>query len=681
VRLRCRPLRLAPALLAIAATACGGRPPSTSTTAAAERERAGILLVTLDTTRADAVAPESTEVETPALAALAARGRRFAQAYTTAPMTLPAHLSMLTGLYPAEHGVHENARYLAAGQPLLAERLHELGYTTAAFVSGFPLDRQFGLGRGFDHYDDDLGGGLERAADRTTARALAWVDAAPAGPLFLWVHFYDAHEPYTPPEPFRSRYPGSPYLGEIAFVDVQLGRLVEAFERRTAGAARLLVTADHGESLGEHGERFHGNLIYQGAMRVPLVAVGPGIAPGVEAAPVSTRRVFDTILAWAGEEAPRSLLAGGLGPVLGEAMKPYLEYGWQPQVMGVVGRLKLIRSGTLEVYDVVADPRESHDLAGERPVERDLQRAVRDYPLPAAEGADTPLSDANRRRLASLGYVASGSRPSLRPDAPNPKDMAEVLDRLDVGSGLFVQGEYARAVPVLESVLRDDPGNFMAALRLAVAHSVLGHRRQALALFATARSLDPASLDLQHYLALHHVRYEEWGQARRLLETVLAAEPERLPAIEALSRVEEAEGHPDEAARLLVRVVAARGNPPRESLLRLGRLHMASGRTEEAIASFERARGLAPEAFPAGLELGVLYLAARRYEDARAALDRIPPTHSDYPMVLFKRAQVSVLLGEPDRAERVRDARAHADAVTRPLLERERLFAGLGGAD
>jgi choline-sulfatase len=708
-----RPIRALAVAAAISAAlaACSPRssdPGAESSPAAGSTgERPAILLVTLDTTRADALQPESTAVETPALAALAARGLRFSQAYSTAPMTLPAHASMLTGLYPAAHGIHENDRRLAAEHPVLAGRLQEAGYATAAFVSGFPLDRQFGLARGFDHYDDELDAAKnERRADATTDRALAHLATADAGrPLFLWVHYYDPHEPYAPPEPFRSRYADRPYLGEIAFMDRELGRLVQGFEARFRDRGfKILVAGDHGEGLGEHGEALHGNLLYQGVMRVPLIVAGTGISPGVREEPVSTRRVFDTVLGWAGGEANAGLLGEARETVLGEAMRPHLQYGWQPQVMAIGskdlgkktgdgdattsggaassgGPLKVIRSGQTEVYDVRADPGEAQNLAGRLPpglgdLERELARAVRDYPLPApasAAPASEQLTGEERKRLASLGYASWDGTPQNRLDAPSPRDMSHLFGDLDRGSGLFLRGEYAQAIPVFERVLAADPGNLVVALRLAVAHSVLGRDARALEYFERARKIDPASPDLQHYLGMHHLSRGRWEDAGALFSAVLASNPERLPALEALARVREEQGQIAEAAALLERAANLQREPA-PTLLKAGELRMAQGDTPAALAAFEQARALQGQAFSHHLELGVLYLAVRRLPEARDSLDQVPPSHPDSSLALFKRAQVSVLLGEPDRVERIRAATAHADATTRGLIENEPLF-------
>jgi arylsulfatase A-like enzyme/Tfp pilus assembly protein PilF len=665
--MRRRHLRSCVLAAALWGAACGREP-----TPAPAAARPSILLVTLDTTRADAVGPETT----PALDALAARGARFRQAYAAAPETLPSHASILTGLYPAGHGVHENARVVPSGHALAAEELQRAGYRTAAFVSSFVLARRFGLARGFDVYDDALPDGRsERAAAVTTDRALAYLATAETAPRFVWVHYFDAHAPYEPDEPYRARFAGRPYLGEVAAVDAALARLLDAFEKGAAGPTAIVVVADHGEGLGDHGEAQHGTLAYQSTMHVPLVLVGPGVAPGVVDAPVSTRRVFHTILDWAGRDPAHSLRGADAGEVvLGEAMKPFLSYGWQPQVMAVAGRHKTLRAGRDETYDVVADPGETRDL-GEAAVARPVRDALRDYPLPSlAPRREAPLDDEARRRLAGLGYVSAGAAPAVRRDAPRPADMARLFDVIDRASGLFVREQYAAVLPLLQHVLREDPGNLDAALRLATAHSALGHASAAEAAFERARALAPDSGDVGAYLGLHYARGTQWARAVPLLERAAEEFPDRVPVLEALATVREREGRIPEALALRQRVAALRAPGP-EELLRIGRLAMAAQQTAAALEAFERARAARPDAFGSDLELGVLYLAARRLPEARDALDRVPAAHPEYPLALFKRAQVSVLLREPDAAARIEAARKRADATTRPLIARERLFA------
>ena len=626
--------------------------------------------------------PDAKGVETPAFDALIARGRRFTQAYATVPETLPSHTSMMTGLYPAGHGVHENGRRLSDQTPLLAERLHNAGYRTAAFVSTFTLARRFGLARGFDVYDDELpAGAVERSSIDTTAAALTLLDHPAGTPLFLWVHYNDPHAPYEPPEPYRSRYPGHPYLGEVATMDAQLGRLVEAFARDVPEPRAIVVVADHGEGLGDHGEPQHGYLLYQSTMHVPLVLVGPGIAAGTTDTPVSTRRIFSTVLDWAGLGAAHSLRADDADPVLAEAMKPFLEFGWQPQSMIVDHNRKAILAGKAqEIYDVAADPGETHDLQATVSLPAAVRTALWDYPVPspaaAAQNAP-PLSTEDRQKLASLGYVSGGALPVVRKDAPRPADMTKLFEPVGEADGLFVAGHFASAAPLLAKILSEDPHNLGVALQLAASYSALGQNAQAEATFRKAAAMAPDSPDVRLYLALHYARGSNWAQAVPLLEQVLTSAPDRLPALEALAAIRERQRRAPEAIVLWQRAFVLR-TPSAPELAHLGDLEMGVGATDPAITAFERARVLDPHGFHRDLDLGVLYLAARRFADARDALDRVPASDPRYPLALFKRAQVSVLLHEPDVAARLAAARLHADAETRPLIAREKLFEGVG---
>ena len=667
------------ALVTLGVAGCGrGQQVSPGTAAGGGTARPSILLVTLDTTRADAIGPGALGVTTPAFNALAARGRHFRQAYATVPETLPSHVSMFTGLYPAGHGIHENARFLAEAHPVAAQRLREAGYRTAAFVSSYVLAGRFGLARGFDAYDDARAdGAVERGAGETTDRAIAFLSPSQAQPVFVWVHYFDPHAPYQPPEPYRTRFAQKPYLGEVAAMDEQLGRLVEAFERSTPGPHAILVVGDHGEGLGDHGESQHGNLLYQSTMHVPMVAVGPGMAAGVSDVPVSTRRVFHTLLDWAGLGGDLSLRGDQVEPVLGEAMKPFLSYGWQPQVMAVAGTRKAIEAGKVELYDLAADPGETRNLWPGAALPEAANRALEDYPVPSPETARAPeaLTEEARRNLASLGYVSASVAPVVRRDAPRPVDMVGLFDVIERASGLFVRERYAEVIPLLDTILAKDPYNLDATLRLATAHSALGHEAKAMAAFKRAADIAPSSPDVRVYLALHQAAGRDWERAVPVIEKTVAETPGRLPAVQALARIRERQGRNGEALALWQQLYALRAPTPAESV-HVGEVAMAVGNTPAAIEAFERARDAQGQAFQHDLELGVLYFAARNFAAARAALDRVPPSHPEYPMVLFKRAQVSVLLNEPDAAQRVARARRGADASTRDLVATERLFAG-----
>jgi choline-sulfatase len=638
------------AVIALVAIACA------KPEAPAPAPRPSILLVTLDTTRADAIG-----ADTPAFNALAARSRQFRFAYATAPQTLPSHSSMMTGLYPAGHGVHENARPLATSHPVIAERLAQAGYRTAAFVSAFPLARRFGLARGFELYDDALPNGrTERSARETTDRALAWLAQDDQQPRFVWVHYFEPHFPYDSPRGYR---------GEIAAMDEQLGRLVHAFN----GA--IIVVGDHGEGLGEHDEMQHGHLLYQGVMHVPLVVAGPNFPAGATDTPVSTRRIFHTILDLAGLATDNSLRTPSTEVVLGEAMVPFLQYGWQPQVMAVEQTSKAIHAGAVEIYDVVADPAERNDLAGKVDLSRAVRKSLNEYPVPSmTEAASGAALDAEaRRQLASLGYVTADVKPIVRKDAPRPRDMTQLFPIFDKASAAFEHEQYAAALPLLETILRDDPHNLSAALKLAAAHSALDQDDAARAAFARAEAIAPQSPDVRNYLALHLAKTNDWQRAVPMLEQVLAESPDRVPALEALAALRERQRDFVDALRLRRRIHALK-TPSAAELAHQAELAMTVGETAEAIAAFEQVRTMQGARFNNDLELGVLYLAARNFDAARIALDRSLARYPDEPIALFKRAQVSVLLGESDRAARIARAKEHADVTTRPMIARERLF-------
>jgi tetratricopeptide (TPR) repeat protein len=392
---------------------------------------------------------------------------------------------------------------------------------------------------------------------------------------------------------------------------------------------------------------------------------------------VSVRQIHATLLGWAGEPAEGGLLEATAGPVLGEAMQPFLNYRWQPQVMAIAGRDKLIRSGRLELYDVLDDPAEKQDLAAGRTPDPALAKAVAEYPLPASGGAGPTVGEKERERLATLGYVVSRETPGAVPaGAPRAADMTHVYADLDAAAGAFANERYAQAAPIFERILARDPGNLMVAVQLAVCRSFLGQDRAALAAFDVARRIDPDSIEVRHYLAMHHLKEGRDQLAAPLFEEVLAAQPDRLPALEGLAQIRARQGRLADAAALLERAVPL-ARDPGARLVEVGLLRMELGETGAAIAALERARALQGPAFRRDLELGVLYLADRRFEDARAALDRVPPDHPAAPMALFKRAQVSVLLGEPDQRERIRVAWGRADPELRRLIANEKLFAGM----
>jgi choline-sulfatase len=415
-----------------------------------------VVIVTLDTTRADRLSPYGfMDVSMPAFERIAREGVLFDQATSVAPLTLPAHASLFTGLLPSVHGVRDNGDpALAAAHTTLAEVLSARGFRTGAFVGASVLEADRGLAQGFGIYRGDASVDRrilerrQRRADEVITDAIRWLDELGGSRFFLWAHLYDPHRPYDPPEPFRSRFV-DPYIGEIAFADSQVGRLLDALDNRALRERTIvIVAADHGESLGEHGEQDHGIFVYESVLRVPLMIRAPGVEPRRVGAIVRLTDVMPTVLDLLGFPAPEmdgvslvdlvngaspSLVAGRRDPLeldaYAESFYPQ-RFGWSPLRALRVGRYKLIDAPRPELYDLERDLFEEHNLYDER---RDTAVALRQR-LAAIERrssqADAGIRHERsgslelRERLTALGYVGT---PSTRetadgPDAPDPKD-------------------------------------------------------------------------------------------------------------------------------------------------------------------------------------------------------------------------------------------------------------------
>ena len=428
--------------IAIVATATVLFTPAACSRLAPPKPRS-LVIVTLDTTRADRLPTYGfASITTPAIDWLSREGVVFDQAMSVAPLTLTAHSSLFTGLYPAHHGVRDNGdRPLAPEKTTLADVLHARGFHTGAFVGSTVLSSDRGLSRGFDVYDDGASEGgkapRRRPANDVVDRALGWLDANSAAPFFLWVHFYDAHAPQTLPDAFRRTYAGDLYAGGIAFADSQLERLIDALRSKgVLDSTAVIVAGDHGESLGEHGENEHGIFLYEGTLHVPLIVRAPGLSP---------QRVGG--LASLVDVMPSVLDLFGLAPMPGDGMSlvpavrgrhdlpertVYAEsmyarrFGWSPLRALRDGRFKLVDAPRPELYDLDTDPFEEHDLSGERPqLVKAMQAALPAFDVDCGRDASATTQSAAspevRARLASLGYTAG--MPTLAPGTgTDPKD-------------------------------------------------------------------------------------------------------------------------------------------------------------------------------------------------------------------------------------------------------------------
>jgi arylsulfatase A-like enzyme/Flp pilus assembly protein TadD len=450
--------------------------------AAAARPAAGsdvnLLLVTVDTIRTDRLGCYGSKLlDTPSIDGLAAKGILFERAFAHAPLTLPSHTNILLGLTSLAHGVNESNKSIVPGEfTTLAELLKKNGYATAAFVSAFPLDSRFGLTRGFDVYDDaypaNPGPGeffSERRAAKAVDAAAAWL-AGRKGKWFCWVHLWDPHAPYAPPEPYAERFKDDPYSGEVAYVDAELGRLLDEAGKRGGPAGTLAVlTGDHGEALGDHGESGHGYFAYNATIAVPLIISGPGTSRLRVKDVVSHVDIFPTVCDLLGVAAPPGLHGESLAPFLRgrtvkarpvyfESLEPNINRGWAP-LWGVISDgKKFIESPIPELYDLDLDFGESTNTAAGTDIEpfrRTLVNLVERQSSPLKDGAVRKIDRETRERLRSLGYLTSQVAPSRKSYGPadDLKTLLPLEQKVNRAALLEAQGKAAEAVKVLEDVI------------------------------------------------------------------------------------------------------------------------------------------------------------------------------------------------------------------------------------
>ena len=646
-----------------------------------------IVLITLDTLRSDHVGCYGAMgVKTTALDALAAGGVRVTDAVTPVPMTLPAHASILTGEYPPRHGVRDNGTYrLAEDRETLAERLRAEGYATAAFISAFVLDRRYGLAQGFDVYDDQFtpphgsSGGErlnpQRPGNVVTDAAIRWLEehqrARPDQRFFAWIHLFDPHTPYSPPEPFKTQYASTPYDGEVAFTDQEVGRLVD-----TLGALDLLnrtilvAVGDHGEGLGDHGESTHSLLIYGSTMRVPLIFYGPGLLPPgrvVDDRVVSTVDIEPTLLDLLALD-PRggdgeSLLRAPADPdraVYLETLAPRLNHGWSALYGLRTHRHKYIAAPTPEYYDLRTDATEERNLWPERSGEVDalakrLAELVESFPASeSAEAATAALDQEAIEKLASLGYVRGGVVPDTGSLA-DPKDMVFRLDRqLARATALIAVGRHREAIPLIRQLLAIAPGDASLWSLLSVAQVQASLLDEALA--SRTKSVELQPNDSRSWLILGELQYAKgdlnaWrvslAQAERL-------EPESGDVFLARAKHARRSGRNDEA---VAQCREARDRDPTRCAARSwvleGEIYHETGNLAEAEQAYAGALEVDPLA-PAAL-FGLARCAERlgQLERVVQLCGRISRGRSEWPLSRTTLANAHIQLGQGDEAVRV----------------------------
>jgi arylsulfatase A-like enzyme len=539
-----------------------------------------LVLVTLDTTRPDHLGAYGGEAKvSPVFDSLARTGILFEACDSASPLTLPSHATMLTGLYPAAHGLRTNGSgRLGPSLPTLASVLADRGWRTAAFLSSSVLDRRHGLDRGFEIYDDRMDASGERRGDETLRRALAWLQSAPGEPYLLWLHLFDPHAPYRPPEPYATLHRESPYDGEIAFADAMLGRLLAHLWRGTAPTSDgplLCVVGDHGEGLGDHGEAEHGLLLYQSTLAVPLLIAGSDLEPRRVSRPVRTVDLFPTLLALLEVPPPPGARPGrdlrlhhrqadlptAGGDAYAETLMPQRDYGWSPLFSLRREHLKVMEGTFASLFDLRQDPGETRELPADPPhrLLEELQRWRRQAETTGdRQRLHEPLSPDEIDRLRTLGYLG-GSR-ATAPDAASsrvidPRLQTGFHHQVKAALAFYRDGQYSRAAQDLEALLARQPDN-------------------------------PFLLDLAGSVALGRGRPEE---AAQLYRASLARSPARGPVEVHLAEALLAAGQPAEAEATLRRSLEHLPTPPPvRAAVVLCRALIAQGRGPEGESAARR---------------------------------------------------------------------------------------------
>jgi arylsulfatase A-like enzyme/Flp pilus assembly protein TadD len=565
-----------------------------------------VLIVTIDTLRADALGSYGGPL-TPNLDQLAAHGARFDAAHAHAVVTLPSHASIMSGTYPYEHGVRDNTGYrFDPSQPTIATLLKAQGFATGAFIGGFPLDRRFGLNAGFDMYDDRLGsaastdGERERRADAVIQSANQWI-ARQRGRWFAWVHLYDPHATYAPPQEFAARST-SPYLNEVVWTDHALGVLFGGLASQPRDTL-IVVTADHGEGLGDHGELTHGIFAYEAVLRVPLIIaekrIGTPVPPAgvVVSTPARHVDLLPTVLDAVGAPIPASLAGASLREVIEngggderpsyfEAMSPALARGWAPLRGVVAGREKYIDLPIPELYDLVADPREADNLVPrEGPRAHALFNLVRTFNVAPPTRAQAETAE-TLERLRSLGYIGGGTAEvrEAYTEADDPKRLIELEQLLQQATDAQRQGKLDAAIGIYEQVIARRADTEDAYRKLALVHWRQGRSAEAIATLERALKNGVTQSEVRIKLAEYLAQSGQPARAIELLEATAGEDP--------------------------------------DALIALGNAYTLADRAPDALATFQRLLALDPANALAHENAGAAHLRRRDFPAAERSLRR-----------------------------------------------------------
>jgi arylsulfatase A-like enzyme/Flp pilus assembly protein TadD len=582
-----------------------------------------LLLITVDTLRADALgAYGNRTAATPVIDRLASSGVRFDNAHAHSVVTLPSHASILTGRLPIDHGIRDNAGFrLSPRDETLATILKSHGFHTGAFVSAFPLDSRFGLARGFDVYDDSFVDATprpafleqERAGTETVAAAVRWLRAQTGSRSFCWIHLYEPHFPYAPPEPFAARFAGQPYAGEVAAVDAALAPVLgPILDAGPTGDTLVVFTADHGESLGEHGEATHGVFAYEATLKVPLILYYPSrVKARSRSASVRHVDIVPTILQMLQLPAMpnargRSLVDGADdGIVYFEALSGSLNRGWAPLTGVIANGMKYIELPVPELYDLKADPGETQNLASARPTDVEKRRALLGS-FPSGDVRPTDETAEVKDRLRALGYVAA-DRKSKAPfgSGEDPKQAIATDNQLQQITSRYVAGDRAGALEASRALAAAHPDMRIALLQLAHLEREAGNLSAATASLRHALQMHPGDVEAASLLGATLTTANRSNEAIAVLEPYAAPADADVQVLVTLGLAQARSGRAAEARATLDR--ARRGDPSNALLaVTSGTIELMAGSRAEARQAFESAIALNPATARAHSSLGVL---------------------------------------------------------------------------
>jgi arylsulfatase A-like enzyme/Flp pilus assembly protein TadD len=589
-----------------------------ATNSLAPRSAINVVVITIDTLRADHVGCYGNEqVHTPNIDALAATGVRFEHAYTPVPITLPAHTVIFTGSYPTFSGMHDfSGNRLGLSQATMASILKQKGYATGAVVASAVLDSRFGLNHGFDFYYDHFEFNrlqesnldeMERPGNIVADQALEWLRRNPSGPFFLWMHLYDPHYPYQPPSPYAEEYKSHPYDGEIAFADEQVGRVVRFLkDRRLLEKTLIVLSGDHGEGLGEHGEKTHGFFIYNSTLHVPLIIRLPGSSSRrIVPDPVNLADILPTVLESLHIDIPRDVQGQSLAPLLAgrqwtqprslysETYLPRLHFNWS-ELRGVeLEKYHFIDAPKPELYDVEKDPGELHNIYSQKnAVATELHAklwAVIHEITPGSELAEkTGLDPAMMEHLKSLGYlgVSGGGGSTVKgTDLADPKDRIQIYELISDGMAASQHGQYQESIEKLSTALQTEPN----------------------------------SVSIHYLLALDYYRLQDFGKAIDHLQQVLQVSPDYALAVYQLGLCYAKAGDMHNAIQYLQRTLRM-DSTNFSAAYNLGVAYMRIGETASAVSSFRQSISIFPDYVAAHVSLGELLLYQGQTDDAISEL-------------------------------------------------------------